>query len=417
MTHAATQAGLILGTAAYMSPEQARGKTVSSAHRRHLGVRRRPVGDAHRPPTVRRRDRLGRHGRRAARQDRPRRPPRGDSGGHPPPAPPLPRAGPAQPSPRHRGRAHRDRAGDARDAGAGRRHGGPDRAGGGGDLPASAWPGCSPALRSSPRSSRSASRRGSRRRRRNGQRASACSRPRRARSRGTRRCRPTAARSPTSCCARTARPCCAPLVRLRREPRAGRHRGGAGAVLLTRRPPARLLRKGAPQASRPRLRRRPGDLRRRRLPRRGLVRGRRHRRHGELGVAAGPHLAWQRAPGAAHHARGGARRAESSLPLAAAGRQAPVYRDRRAGGARHLLVIARRAGAQAARRRRVARRLRRAGIHGLGPAGGARCAGVQHQARRAVRRAVSARRRHRRRQPEDRKVLVRNVLRSRGRVP
>ena len=39
--------GMILGTAAYMAPEQARGKAGRQA-RGHLGVRRRPVRDARR---------------------------------------------------------------------------------------------------------------------------------------------------------------------------------------------------------------------------------------------------------------------------------------------------------------------------------------------------------------------------------
>ena len=59
---AATLAGVLLGTAAYMSPEQAKGRAGGQAERR-VGVWRRPVRDADRPAAVRWRRHLRHSGR------------------------------------------------------------------------------------------------------------------------------------------------------------------------------------------------------------------------------------------------------------------------------------------------------------------------------------------------------------------
>ena len=69
LAHTGTAAGLILGTAAYMSPEQARGRAGRPARRR-LGLRRGSLRDADRAQALRRRD-GERHACRGA-QDRPR---------------------------------------------------------------------------------------------------------------------------------------------------------------------------------------------------------------------------------------------------------------------------------------------------------------------------------------------------------
>ena len=71
LAHTGTAAGLILGTAAYMSPEQARGKAGRQA-RRHLGLRRRAVRDADGKAPLHRRDGERRAGRSAQDRDRSR---------------------------------------------------------------------------------------------------------------------------------------------------------------------------------------------------------------------------------------------------------------------------------------------------------------------------------------------------------
>ena len=92
---AMTEMGVILGTAAYMAPGAGAGKPVDRA-RGHLGVRRRAVRDADRPPRVSRRHDLGHRRSRADARDRWRAIPRRRRSPYASSAPvPRPRSAPA----------------------------------------------------------------------------------------------------------------------------------------------------------------------------------------------------------------------------------------------------------------------------------------------------------------------------------